>query len=143
MKKSVLWTILIVIVIVLAMGAFVMVAYNSTNNAKNSAGVTPSSTIISYICDDQKIIAAEFGTSSMTMALSDGRSFVLSETASPSAATAISSSTRYEEKSGTNQDVVFVNEGVSAYLMENGSTTYGNCIMNTTSTQASSSAANG
>jgi membrane-bound inhibitor of C-type lysozyme len=142
MKKTALWTVLIVVVIVLAMGIFVVVAYHSDGNTKNSA--TASSTIISYLCDNRKIIAAEFGTSSVTMALSDGRSFVLSEVASAATSTAApSSSTRYEETSGANQGVIFINSNGAASLMENGSTTYGNCIVNTTPTQASSTATNG
>jgi membrane-bound inhibitor of C-type lysozyme len=142
MKKSVLWTIVIVIIL-LAIGAFIMVAHNSAGSSKDSATAAPSSTIISYICDNQRIIAAEFGTSSMTMALSDGRSFVLSETASTSTATSTPSSTRYEEGNGTNQDFVFVNGGGTAYFMENGSTTYSNCIMNATPAQTSSTSATG
>ena len=141
MKKSVLWTIVIVIIILLAIGGFVMVAHNSAGSANNSA--TTSSTIIGYICDNQRIIAAEFGTSSMTMALSDGRSFVLSEAASTSAATSTPSITRYEEGNGTSQDVAFVNGSSTAYFMENGSTTYSNCIINPTPTQTSSTSTNG
>jgi hypothetical protein len=142
MNKSSLWTVAIVIIIVLAMGAFVMVAYRSTGSSQNAI-TAPSSAIVSYICDGQKIIAAEFSTSSVTMALSDGRSFVLPEIASTptvtSSATSTSSSTRYEEGSGTNQDVAFVNEGTDAYFMENGSITYQNCMVSTTTAQTSTS----
>jgi hypothetical protein len=146
MNKSALWTVAIVIIIVLAMGAFVMVAYRSTGSSQNAIAA-PSSAIVSYICDGQKIIAAEFSTSSVTMALSDGRSFVLPEIASTptvtSSATSTSSSTHYEEGSGTNQDVAFVNEDTGAYFMENGSTTYQNCVVNATPAKASSTSTNG
>jgi membrane-bound inhibitor of C-type lysozyme len=120
MNKSALWTVVVVIIVVFAMGAFVMIAHNSAGSPTGSA--VSSSAIVSYVCDDQRIIAAEFSSSSITMALSDGRSFVL-----PQIATA--SGTRYEEGASTGQDIVFMNNGAGADFIENGSTTYRNCVV--------------
>ncbi|MDR3547147.1 MAG: MliC family protein [Candidatus Pacebacteria bacterium] len=125
MKRSVLWTVVAVVVIVVGVALFFMFGYGSAGNPNGSAA--SSSTIVTYLCDNQRIIAAQFGSSSVTMALSDGRSFQMPQTMS-------GSGIRYEQGSGTAQDVTFVNEGDNAYLMENGSTTYDNCVVNATPT---------
>jgi membrane-bound inhibitor of C-type lysozyme len=125
---------MIVVVIVIALGVFMVLMQRSADNTNNS---NASSTIVSYLCDNKKIIAAQFSSNNVIMALSDGRSFVLPQTLS-------GSGIRYEEGSGTSQDVVFVSEGDNAFLTENGSTTYNNCVVNSTPTSTTAQAgANG
>lgn len=74
-----------------------------------------------YSCTDGSIDAG-YAASSVTLALSDGRSMVLPQTVS-------ASGTRYEKNS-----TVFVTKGDNAFLEENGKTTYGNCVINTAAT---------
>lgn len=122
MKKSTVWAVIVVVAVIVAMGALIVLTQHSASDTnKNDTSAAP---IITYLCDDQRIIAAQFGSDDVTIAFSDGRSFVLSKTAT-------ASGTRYEKGSGTSQDFAFINNDTSASFTENGSTTYNNCVLKT------------
>lgn len=122
MKKSTVWAVIVVVAVIVAMGALIVLTQHSASDTnKNDTSAAP---IITYLCDDQRIIAAQFGSDDVTIAFSDGRSFVLSKIAA-------ASGTRYEKGSGTSQDFAFINNDTSASFTENGSTTYSNCVLKT------------
>ncbi len=120
MKKPIL---LIIGLLLIGAGVYLVVANHLTPNT-----AAPSANIVSYACDGGKTIAATYASSSVAIALSDGRSLTLPQTVS-------GSGIRYEQGAGTNQDVVFWSKGDNAFLTENNVTTYDNCVAGTTTTQ--------
>lgn len=74
-----------------------------------------------FYCAQAKTLVADFSPQKVALKLSDGRSLALAQTISGSGA-------RYEATS-TGTDIVFWNEGDTAFVTENGTTTYENCIV--------------
>jgi membrane-bound inhibitor of C-type lysozyme len=74
---------------------------------------------VNYSCDTGSTINAAFTASSVTVKLSDGRSFDLPQGVSADGA-------QYK-----NDTTVFVTKGDQAFLQENTTTTYNNCIADT------------
>ena len=94
---------------------------------RNPAITIPPSTatsMVSYSCA-QGTIAAAFATSSVALALSDGRDLALPQVQS-------GSGIRYEKKATDGTDVTFVSKGSDAFLEENGSITYSDCLAGAT-----------
>ena len=114
-----LWTaVALLAVIVVAGGAY---AYFSHNRAP--IATVPANTV-SYSCA-QGTITANYATSSVALVLSDGRSFTLPQVVS-------GSGIRYEDKVGTTStDVTFSSKGSDAFLEEDGSVTYSDCVAGT------------
>lgn len=111
MKKT--YTILGIVILVLLIGALGYHEYRATHQKQASVTAT-----VSYLCRDGKSITASYTSTNATLTLSDTRAFVLPQVVS-------GSGTRYQ--SGT---TVFVTEGDNAYLEENGTQTYVDCVAN-------------
>lgn len=111
MKRS--YTILGVLILLLLIGALGIHAYRATH--QRQAAVTAT---ISYLCRDGKSITASYTATNAALTLSDTRTLVLPHVSS-------GSGTRYQ--SGT---TVFVAKGDNAYLEENGTQTYADCVVN-------------
>lgn len=86
-----------------------------------STSTTPSTIRALFTCDAGKTIAAVFHNgpqSSVELTLSDGRKLKLPQVLSGSGA-------RY---ANDNESVVFWNKGDTAFIEENGKTTYSGCV---------------
>jgi membrane-bound inhibitor of C-type lysozyme len=133
MKKSTIWTIVIVVVVVLVgVGIFAggwfgtsgtQPATNPTNPTSTNTGTGSTGAALNtthYFCDSGTL-TADFATGTVAIKLSDGRTFSLPQAMS-------GSGIRYEVGSGTSKDITFQSKGNDAFLTENGSTTYNNCV---------------
>jgi membrane-bound inhibitor of C-type lysozyme len=131
MRSNTFWTI-IAIIIILAGGYFAIKnhVFGTPSAPATTATTTPVSvlTAVSYSCDSNKTIGAQYSQNAVILALSDGRTLTIPQTQS-------GSGIRYEVQAtstdGTIADVVFSSEGNDASLMENASTTYQDCLAGT------------
>ena len=121
MKKTFLW-IALVIAIAIVGSAFLFMIPGKPSSGESAAPAS-GSPVVSYACAQGATIQASYASSSVTLTLSDGRTLTLPQTMS-------GSGIRYEAGSGTGDDIVFVSKGADAFLTENGSTTYNNCVAN-------------
>ncbi len=130
MKKTALLIILFSLLVIAA-----LVYGISRGNIFQQPTITPSGTssqnTVTYFCTNGKNITATFASSTVSLALSDGRSFMLPQVMS-------GSGIRYEEQQGTSSDITFSNEGDNAFLTENNQTTYDNCLAGTTASYGTS-----
>lgn len=118
------YTIIGLVIIVLVLGALGVHAYRTSH--QKPAAVTAS---VSYLCRDGKSIDASYTAANVTLTLSDTRAFVLPQVMS-------GSGTRYGSST-----TVFVTKGDNAYLEENGTQTYVDCVAN--GSPSNTTAANG
>ena len=121
----------IVIAILVIVGAlyFLAVPKSAISPTATSTAQTELNTV-NYSCTTGTIIAA-YSQNAVDLTLSDGRSLTLPQVLS-------GSGIRYESTS-TATDIVFSSEGNNAFLTENGTTTYDNCLAGTTATSTASS----
>ncbi|MDE2213246.1 MAG: MliC family protein [Patescibacteria group bacterium] len=121
---------LLIILIVIAGGLFL---WETHSGAPSSTAAVPISSV-SYLCDGGKTIAAKYyngptppspapgqpptPTGSVTVALSDGRSFTLPQTLS-------ASGIRY---ANSDESFIFWSEGNGAFVEENNVQTYSGCV---------------
>jgi membrane-bound inhibitor of C-type lysozyme len=101
---------IIIVLILVAVGAY---AYSRSHHTSPQVVSTAS-----YLCRDGKTMDASFTATDVTLTLSDTRAFVLPQVMS-------GSGVRYE-KNG----VVFVGKGDNAFLTEQGTETYVDCVVN-------------
>lgn len=80
---------------------------------------SPASGPVTFHCSGGKTMEATFATSTLALALSDGRTFALPQVVS-------GSGIRYEAASA-GSDIVFVSKGDNAFLTQDGKTTFENC----------------
>ncbi|MDB5265675.1 MAG: hypothetical protein JWM39_388 [Parcubacteria group bacterium] len=115
-----IWTAIIILVLLIASGAYAYVHINSLKQQLSMASTTPmmAGAATQYSCS-QGSLSATFGTSSVMLMLPNARMLTLPQAVS-------GSGFRYE--SGT---IVFNGKGSSATLTENGTVTYGNCLAGT------------
>jgi len=106
------YTVIGIVVIVIILIAFGVYAYTHTQESPDST-VTATA---SYLCRDGKTIDASFTNANVTLTLSDTRAFVLPQVVS-------GSGVRYEK-----DGVVFAGKGDNAFLEENGTQTYIDCV---------------
>jgi len=111
MNKTFAWVIGILLVV--AAGV-----YFAQHRQATPLPPVPQETVADYYCQEGTIIAT-FGTSSVKLNLSDGQALTLPQTVS-------ASGIRYEQ--GT---VLFASKGNQAFLQENGTSTYSNCVAGT------------
>lgn len=112
----VLWA--LVIVIIVAAGAYLIIYSNGSSNGLNTMATSTSSSTtgpVTFYCGSGNSIQATFATSSAALMLSDGMTLSLPQTIS-------ASGIRYESTS-TGNDIVFASEGSSATLSNSASTT--------------------
>jgi len=115
MKNRILWIVGIIVVLVIA----VIALHRPLAPTDKTAFINN----VNYFCDAGTINAI-YTDGNVALTLPDGRSFSLPQVVS-------GSGTRYEEGSGTSADIVFSSEGNNAFLIENNSTTYNNCVAGT------------
>ncbi len=129
MKLSPVIAVLIVIFVLFIAGLFYFV-FTPKAAAPTVATSTPPAlqNSITYSCD-AGTVKASYENNSVMIQLSDGRAFTLPQTQS-------GSGIRYESSS-TPDDIVFWSEGNNAFITENGTTTYSNCVANTGTTNSS------
>ncbi len=127
MNKTFLW-IGLVLAIAIVGSAFLFMIPGKPPSGGSSPSATTSPSVM-YTCAEGATIQAAYASSSVTLTLSDGRALTLPQTMS-------GSGIRYEAGSGTSDDVVFTSKGADAYLMENGSTTYTDCVANSAAAAA-------
>jgi membrane-bound inhibitor of C-type lysozyme len=128
------WTIIVALIVI---AAIIFFGINRPANAPSSDDVTASTTLTSvsdetlatstqtysYSCDADKSITATFHLPQDDFAnvnLSDGRHLILAHTISADGA-------RY---ANATESFVFWNKGVTAFVTENGTTTYSGCVAN-------------
>jgi membrane-bound inhibitor of C-type lysozyme len=123
---------IIIVIIILAVAGVAYWAYAPKAQAPTTTASSTATTqnVVTYSCDSSKTINATYGTNSVKIVLSDGRTFNLPHVES-------GSGIRYEQGSGTAQDVQFSSEGDNAFLMENNVMTYSNCVAGTSSATTS------
>ncbi|HUO56379.1 MAG TPA: MliC family protein [Candidatus Paceibacterota bacterium] len=129
MTSNTFWAIIALIIIIV--GGYLSLRDRLTGSTvpPTTASSTPMIiNTVAYSCDQGATIDASFTQNSVDLTLSDGRSLTLPQTIS-------GSGIRYElsatSSSGTPDDVVFWSEGDNAFLTENSSTTYQDCIAGT------------
>lgn len=113
MKKRILIIVIIALVII-ALGYFI-----KTNQ---SVSDVPETITANFNCQEERNIQAVFHTgenSSVDLVLSDGRVFYLPQTISASGA-------RY---ANDNESLIFWNKGDTAFIEENGTVTYQDCLV--------------
>ena len=89
----------------------------TTTESANPSDLLTGESGTLYECDGERALKAELWEGSVRLALSDGRKISLPQTVSKSGA-------RY---ANTDESFVFWNKDSSAFVEENGSTTYANC----------------
>jgi putative hemolysin len=140
-KKLFLWVLLVAAVIIILAGLFlveVAIAPKSDKNANPQQTSNSSRILISsanFLCDSGKSIAASFYRTSSTppvipgqppipngsvsLSFSDGRTMTLNQTISADGG-------RY---ANSDESIVFWNKGDTAFVQENGTTTFSNCAV--------------
>lgn len=111
----------IAVVVLLLIGWYAVSRIPSANPA-----FTP--TTVTYACEPGSIVAT-YRDAEVAITLSDGRSFTLPQAVS-------ASGIRYEQGAGTEQEYLFASKGDNAFFMENGKSTYDNCVANSTPTES-------
>lgn len=123
MKRSYTYIgIIIVLVVIVAFGAY---AY--THRAPVAGTITATA---SYLCRDGKTIDATYTANNVALTLSDGRYLTLPQVIS-------GSGIRYEQGAGTSNDVAFLSKGDNAFLLENDTQTFADCVANAATGAAS------
>jgi len=113
MKKRII-IIVIVALVIIALGYFI-----KTNQPTPTV---PETITANFNCQDERSIQAIFHTGedkSVDLVLSDGRVFYLPQTISASGA-------RY---ANDNESLIFWNKGDTAFIEENGTMTYQDCLV--------------
>jgi membrane-bound inhibitor of C-type lysozyme len=128
MKTSPHVGIIIVVIILIAAGALYFLLSPKPVVSPTMATSTPVSSshttnTVSFSCDSGSFTGV-FGSSSVMLTLSDGRSLTLPQGMS-------GSGIRYESTSTPNEDIVLESEGNNAFITENGKTTFNNCVAGT------------
>jgi membrane-bound inhibitor of C-type lysozyme len=115
----------IVIIILIIVGAvyFLLVPKSAISPTMATSTPVTSNTVL-FSCDMGSFTGV-FGSSTVALTLSDGRSFTLPQTIS-------GSGIRYESTSTPNEDIVLNSEGNDAFITENGKVIYNNCVAGTT-----------
>ncbi len=110
-KKTFIYLIIYLVIIIAA------ILIDGNLGKKTSINTAKENSIISaiYYCEEGTINAA-YGTSSVSISLSDGRKMILPQTISADGA-------RYEASG-----IVFWNKGDNAFITEGNATTYSNCV---------------
>lgn len=130
MRSNTFWAIIAIIIIIVG-GYFAIrdkvfgTGAVSSNTASTTAAIINA---VAYSCDNGATIDASFTQSSVGLTLSDGRSLTLPQTVSGSG---IRYETSATSSAGARDDIVFWGEGNNAFLTENSSTTYADCIAGT------------
>ena len=134
MSKNSFWAIIALIIIVV--GGYFAISKNLFNTSPTpsatstvATSTSPVINAVSYSCEDGKSIGAAFTQTSVALSLSDGRSLNLPQTVS-------GSGIRYEmtatsTQAPTSTDIVFWSEGNNAFITENASSTYQDCLAGT------------
>lgn len=134
-NNSALPVIIVIILLILAGGIYFFTASKSvapgttatsttsTDTTTTTTTTTASGTTVTYSCTVGGIVAT-YGTDSVALTLSDGRSLTLPQVRSGSGIRYESTST----PSGATTDIVFSSEGSNAFLTEGSKTTYDNCV---------------
>jgi len=124
--KKFLW--FIVIVALIAVGyVYYRSQVLSQGTTATSTVATTTATVIStamYSCDDKKTISASYTNTAVDVTLSDGRQVHLPQVEA-------ASGIRYETTIGSTTDMVFWSAGNNAFITEDSSTTYQDCIAGT------------
>ncbi len=117
-----------VLAIIIFVGVFFLGFYfgekYESPNAAPTAWAPPTSSVVAsagFFCDGGKSIRAVFMTNGAEVTLSDGRTENLSHAVSADGG-------RY---TNTDESFVFWTKGQGAFVTENGTTTYANCIVAT------------
>jgi len=117
-----------IISILVIAGVLIGMAYLLTKSTLfHPQTLPPQANTTTYFCQDSKIIAAQFSTTTVALTLSDGRSFAL-----PLATSA--SGMRYEQIIA-GKDIAFWGKGDTAFLTEDNQPTFASCIAGTVTTQ--------
>jgi membrane-bound inhibitor of C-type lysozyme len=130
--------IVIVVLLIIAGGIYFYVTAGKAVAPTTATSTAMAQSVVNYLCDKGTINATYFipadttATGTVALVLSDGRSLTLPQTIS-------GSGIRYETGAGTAQDIVFSSEGDNAFLTENGSITYNNCVANSSSASSTNS----
>lgn len=114
-NNTTLWAGLVILVLLIATGAFAYVHMKGAQSGMGTAAPTVVGSNTQYTCS-QGTLMASFVTGQVTLAFPDGRTLALPQMIS-------GSGFRYG-----NGSTVFAGKGSSATLTENDVTTYGNCI---------------
>ena len=130
-NKTAAWVIVILLIIV---GAVYLVershetVVTTTPASTTTGGTTPTATTVAdYYCSQGSIVAT-YAPNTASLTLSDGRTMTLTQGVS-------GSGVRYASADG---NTVFDTEGSNAFLTENGTTTYDNCVAGTQTTSGTS-----
>ena len=115
-----------VVAIILFIGVFFFGFYlgekNTSSRETISSWTPPASSVVGsaeFSCDKSKSIRAVFMTNEAEITLSDGRTMNLSQAVSADGG-------RY---ANSDESFVFWTKGKGAFVNENGTTTYANCIV--------------
>jgi membrane-bound inhibitor of C-type lysozyme len=128
MKTSPNVAVAVVVIILVVAGAlyFLLSPKSAVSPTVATSTTSTVANTVSFSCDTGSFTGV-FGSSSVVLTLSDGRSFTLPQVMS-------GSGIRYESTSTANEDIVLESEGSNAFITENGKTTFTNCISGTNAT---------
>ncbi len=130
-KKTVLWSIIVLLIIIIA-AIFVLLRkpLPSQPSQTNQPNTTPEKNLsinVLFLCDNNQKIQASFynaSSSFVDLNLSDGRTMRVPQAISASGA-------RYATE---NENFIFWNKGNTAFIEENGTTTFANCLVDSNNT---------
>jgi membrane-bound inhibitor of C-type lysozyme len=134
MKNITAWFVLIILVIIAAIAIVAYEVEKPAAPASTGASATSTSSLnnqVGYSCLNGKTINADYTDNNVALALSDGRTLSLPQVMS-------GSGIRYEQSSGPGHLTTFESEGNNAFLTEDGTITYNNCVAGTTATGTNS-----
>lgn len=135
--KSRTWLWAIVIIVILAIVVLLLVlAANGTSSLPPTQTVNTNEVQVTYTCDSGKTIDADYmnATTSTTtgnsvqVSLSDGREMALPQTISADGARYSNGNPQLAQGQPGAETFVFWSKGNGAFVQENGTTTYNNCI---------------
>lgn len=133
-----IWALVIIIALVVIAAVIVFMAGNGAQQSGTSGGTTPAVNSIEakYSCDAGKNITAMYmnATTSTTtgntviLTLSDGRTMTLPQTISADGARYSNGNPQVAEGQPGAETFIFWSKGNGAFIEENGTTTYDNCL---------------
>lgn len=132
---------LVIIVILVIIALLLILAAGGTSTLPPTTTATMETVQVQYTCDDGKTIDATYlnaSTSTTTgnsvqLALSDGRQMTLAQTISADGARYSNGDPNIPQGEQGAETLVFWSKGNGAFVQENGTTTYNNCVSQTPS----------
>lgn len=138
-----MWALIIIVILIIIVLLLILAANGTSSLPPTTSESTASSTVqtvmANYTCDDGKSIAATYQNAttatttgnSVQFVLSDGRQMTLAQTISADGARYSNGNPQVAQGQPGAETFVFWSKGNGAFVQENGTTTYDNCVTQT------------